>query len=84
MAKKRDTFNYNLKQGKKIVYKGTTNNMEKRAQEHETDGKKFTQIQQVGRVKTEDGASKEELRQLATYRSNNSGKNPKYNKAKNG
>lgn len=84
MAKKRDTYNYNLKDGKKVVYKGTTNNLEKRAKQHEADGKKFTRIQQVGRVKTEQGASKEEAKQLATYRKNNKGNNPKYNKSNNG
>ncbi len=80
----RDTVNYNLKQGGKVVYKGTTNDLEKRAAEHKADGKKFSHIQQVGRAKTENGASKEETRQLGVYRSNNGGKNPKYNKTKNG
>lgn len=83
MAKKkavRDTHNYNLKDGKKIVYKGTTNDLEKRAKEHEADGKKITHIQKVGRAKTVKGADKEETRQLKVYRSNNGGKNPKYNK----
>ncbi len=83
MTKKRDTFNYNLKDGKKVVYKGTTNDLGKRAKQHEADGKKFTHIQQVGRAKTEQGASKEETRQLKVYQAN-SGKNPKYNKTNNG
>ncbi|MCB9194854.1 MAG: GIY-YIG nuclease family protein [Flavobacteriales bacterium] len=81
---KRDTYNYNLKIGRKIVYKGITSNLEKRMKEHETDGKKFTHIQQVGNAKTYVGASQEETRQLAVYRKNNGGKNPKYNKTKNG
>lgn len=84
MAEERDTYNYNLKDGKKIVYKGTTNDLDGRARQHETTGKKFTHIQKVGRVKTETGASKEEAKQLATYRKNNDGNNPKYNKTKNG
>ena len=84
MAKSRNTFNYNLKDGKKIIYKGTTNDLEKRANQHESDGKKFTHIQKVGRVKTEENASKEEARQLATYRKNHGGNNPKYNKTNNG
>lgn len=82
--KKRDTLNYNLKQGKKIVYKGTTNDLERRKQEHKSEGKKFTTIQKVGRLKTEKNAKQEETRQLASYRKNNRGQNPKYNKAKNG
>ena len=80
----RNTFNYNLKQGKKVVYKGTTDNLERRATEHESSGKKFTSIEKVGRVKTELGARKVEAKQLATYRKNHSGKNPKYNKTNNG
>ncbi len=80
----RKTYNYNLKQGSKVVYKGTTSDLEKRAKEHEADGKNFTSIQKLGRVKTENGASKEETKQLAIYRKNHGGKNPKYNKTKNG
>lgn len=81
---KRDTYNYNLKVGRKIVYKGTTNDPDRRLDEHAEGGKKFTHMQVVGRAKTTKGADKEETRQLKTYRSNNNGKNPKYNKKKNG
>ncbi len=84
MSKKRNTYNYNLKDGSKVVYKGTTTDLEKREAEHKAEGKKFTHIQKVGRVKTADSASKEESKQLATYRKNNKGKNPKYNKTDNG
>ncbi|MCF8297001.1 MAG: hypothetical protein K9J13_05580 [Saprospiraceae bacterium] len=82
MTKK--TFNYNLKQTKTVVYKETTNDIEKIAKEHEADGKKFTSIQKVGRAKTENGVKKEETKQLAIYRKNHGGRNPKYNKTKNG
>jgi len=84
MPNKREIYNYNLKVGKKVVYKGTTKDLEKRAKEHKVDGKNFTHIQQVGRVKTESGASKTETKQLATYRKNNKGNNPKYNKTNHG
>lgn len=84
MSNKRDTYNYNLKDGKKVVYKGTTNDLEKRAQEHEATGKKFTHIQKVGRAKTEKSAGVEEAKQLASYRNNHGGKNPKYNKTNKG
>lgn len=83
MSKKRNVVNYNLKEGNKVVYKGVTKNLEKRAAEHEADGKKFTHIQKVGNVKTLEGAKREETRQLEVYRNNN-GKNPKYNKTNNG
>ena len=81
---KRDTVNYNMKRGNKVVYKGITNNLEKREAEHRRDGKDFTSVQQVGRKKTSVGAKKEEERQLKVYRKNNGGSNPKYNKSKNG
>lgn len=82
--KNRRTVNYNLKQGNKVVYKGITNDLEKRAQEHRAGGKEFSTIEKVGRVKTEQGARKVEAQQLATYRNNHGGTNPKYNKTKNG
>ena len=82
--KNRKTVNYNLKQGNKVVYKGTTNDLEKRAQEHRAGGKEFSNIEKVGRAKTEQGARVAEAKQLATYRKNHGGGNPKYNKTKNG
>jgi len=84
MAKKQDTYNYNLKVGNKIVYKGTTNDLEARENAHRARGKKFDSIQKVGRAKTQESACKEESRQLKVYRQNNKGNNPKYNKTNNG
>lgn len=84
MSKKRDTYNYNLKKGNKVVYKGTTNDLTKREQEHQADGKDFDKIEKVGKAKTSDGAKKEEAKQLETYRKNHGGKNPKYNKTDKG
>ena len=81
---KRDTYNYNLKKGNKIVYKGITSDLESRESAHRTSGKKFDKIQKVGRAKTQKNASKEESRQLAIYRKNHNGNNPRYNKTKNG
>ncbi|WP_435625669.1 hypothetical protein [Flagellimonas sp.] len=84
MKKKRNTYNYNLKVGRKIVYKGTTSNPELREVQHRESGKKFTHMQVVGRAKTPTGAIREETRQLKNYRRNHSGNNPKYNQKKNG
>ena len=84
MSSKRNTYNYNLKVGRKIVYKGTTSNPKLREAQHRDSGKKFTHMQVVGRAKTATGASREESRQLANYRKNHSGRNPKYNKSQNG
>jgi len=82
---KSDTANYNLKKGNKVVYKGTTSqDLEKRAAQHKAQGKKFDKIEKVGRIKTEKNAMKDEATQLKTYRKNHKGKNPKYNKTKEG
>ncbi|CAK3496129.1 GIY-YIG domain-containing protein [Vibrio crassostreae] len=81
---KRDTITYELKEGNKVVYVGTTNDPERRMQEHQDAGKKFTKMNVTSRKMTEAGALKKEAARLETYRKNHSAKNPKYNKTKNG
>lgn len=83
MAKKQDTVTYELKQGNKVVYVGTTNDPEQREQQHREDGKKFGHMNVTSRRMTEDGAKKKEAERLATYRKNQGG-NPKYNKDSDG
>ena len=41
---KRDTYNYVLKRGRKIVYRGISNDPERRLNEHKQSGKRFTHI----------------------------------------
>ena len=79
MNKKLDTQTYELKVGNQIVYVGTTNDPERREQEHKQNGKKFTSMKTTSRCMTEEGAKKKEEERLKTYRKNH-GKNPKYNK----
>lgn len=83
MAKKQDTVTYELKDGNKVVYVGTTNDPERREQEHKDEGKRFGHMNVTSRRMTEDGATKKEADRLATYRKNQ-GKNPKYNKDSDG
>lgn len=83
MPKKNDTVTYELKDGHKTVYVGTTNDAEKREQQHKADGKKFTKMTVTSRKMTQDGAKKKEAEKLQTYRKNQ-GKNPKYNKDNDG
>ncbi len=83
MAKKQDTVTYELKDGNKVVYVGTTNDPERREQEHRDGGKRFGHMNVTSRRMTEDGATKKEADKLATYRKNQ-GKNPKYNKDSDG
>ncbi|WP_419592785.1 GIY-YIG nuclease family protein, partial [Thiolapillus sp.] len=78
-----DTVTYELKQGNKVVYVGTTNDPERREQQHREDGKKFGHMNVTSRRMTEDGAKKKETDRLATYRKNQ-GRNPKYNKDSDG
>lgn len=80
---KRDTVTYELKQGNKVVYVGTTNDPERRAKEHESMGKKFSKMTITSPKLTQGSARKREAERLATYRKNQ-GKNPKYNKDSDG
>ena len=78
--KTRGTVTYDLKRGGNIVYRGTTDNPERRAQEHKDDGKRFSALKITSRKMTEDGAQKRESEALETYRKGHGGKNPLYNK----
>ena len=41
MSKPRDTLAYDLKKGKKVVYRGTTNDPDRREREHRDTGLQF-------------------------------------------
>jgi len=77
--KNRNYHRYNLKQGHKVVYKGITNNPERREEQHKDEGKRFTKMQVVGPSVTKDAAEKWEEDSLAQFRGNHGGRNPKYN-----
>lgn len=83
-TKPRDTMTYELVDGKEVVYRGKTNDLERREREHRQQGKEFTKIRQTSRRMTEEGAGKKEREQLKTYRKNHGGKNPKYNETDHG
>jgi len=83
MSKRRDTVNYELKEGRTLVYVGTTNDPEARAEQHRAEGKTFSQMNVTSRRMTEDGAKRKEADRLSTYRKNQ-GRNPKYNKDSDG
>jgi len=84
MGKKRDTVTYNLFDKGKVVYKGITNDVEEREQQHKNEGKRFTSIKPTSVKMTEEGAKEKEATQLETYRKSHDGKNPKYNKDSDG
>lgn len=79
----RDCKKYELRDGNKVVYRGITNDFDRRKSEHFQD-KKFTSMKQVGRACSEQSARNWEQKSLETYRKNHGGNNPKYNKKKNG
>ncbi len=83
MSKKFDTVTYELKSGNKVLYVGTTNNPERREQEHRDSGKSFSHMNITSRSMTEEGAMKKETTRLKTYR-RNQGRNPLYNKDSDG
>ncbi len=84
MAKDRDTFTYVLKDGRRVVYIGTTNDGDRREDEHLTDGKRFTRLLKTSSVMTPEGAEKAEAKALARYRRSHGGRNPKYNETDDG
>ncbi len=78
---KRDTVTYDLRNSKgEIVYRGTTNDSDRRKQEHRDEGKQFANLTVTSQKMTEDGAMRKESKDLATYRRGHGGSNPKYNK----
>lgn len=80
MPKNTKCVTYDLKKGKKIVYRGITNNPKRREKEHKNSGKKFTHMAITSRTLSEKSADKKEDKALSTYRKHHRGKNPKYNK----
>lgn len=79
MASIRDTITYDLKQGRRVVYRGTTNDPVARETAHRTNGKNFDRLVPTSRRMTPDGAKAKEKQSLETYRRNHGGRNPKYN-----
>ena len=82
-GKKRDTVTYELKDGNKVLYVGTTNDPERREKEHRDQGKKFGHMKVTSRKMTPDGAKKAEEKRLKSFREYQ-GRNPKYNKDSDG
>jgi len=48
MARKRDYHRYELKQGRKVLYRGITKDPDRREGEHRDEGKRFSHIHVVG------------------------------------
>lgn len=75
----RDTFKYELKRGREVVYVGITNNPDRRLDEH-SKSKEFTHMNIVGNRTTRDGAQRWEQDRIKTYQKSHGGKGPRFNK----
>ena len=79
MANKRDTWVYELRKGRKIVYYGITNNPQAREEEHKASGKTFTHMNLKSRAMCRENAEKRETDEIQRYQKQHGGKAPKYN-----
>lgn len=84
-ARSRDKSQVYTLRGKrnKINYVGETNDPQRRAAEHKQDGK-LGRLQVESRPMPRTAARRLEKRRLATYRHTHQGKNPPYNKTRDG
>lgn len=57
MGKPRDTYKYHLKQGRKIVHKGITDDIDRRAREHQQEFPK-SRVKRIGHRTTREAALK--------------------------
>ncbi|MBC6444485.1 MAG: hypothetical protein GDA50_03505 [Alphaproteobacteria bacterium GM202ARS2] len=79
-SSERDTYNYELKQGRMVVYRGITKDPADRELRHLRSAKIFTHMRVDRRVRTYEEAKKKKRELLVAHRTVY-GENPKYNKA---
>ena len=79
MPDKRDTLTYDLKKGRRVVYRGTTNDPDRRERQHRDAGLDFDQLVPTSVRMTPKGAKAREADNLERYRRSHGGHNPKYN-----
>ncbi len=80
MSESRNTVTYDLKKGPKVVYRGSTNDPDRRERQHRAAGLEFDRLVPTSRRMTRQAAKKREAAKLETYRRGHKGRNPKYNK----
>lgn len=79
--KRRDTYFYELKLRKKVVYRGITKDPERRFREHIRSGKRFTHMLIYSYPRTRESARRLEKEALKSYERSH-GRLPPYNKRK--
>lgn len=75
----RNTYKYILKDGNEIVDYGITNDLERREQEHRSEGLKFTKMEKVGIATTREAAGAWEEACILHYKDTHGGRRPRYN-----
>lgn len=78
--KARDTYRYVLRDARRIVQYGITDDPDARASEHEQGGKRFTSMTVVGPAVTRDSALDWERERIEVYQQSHIGRMPRYNK----
>ncbi len=78
--KARTTQRYELRDNRKLVYVGITDDLDRRVEEHTAGGKRFTSVNLVGPKVTEESAKAWEQKRIDTYRENHGNRNPRHNK----
>ena len=82
-SSKRDTHIYELNDGKKRVYIGTSKDPKKRAKQHEVKGKKFTSVKVLSAKMKKENAEKKETSLIRKHKKK-TGSLPKYNVTESG
>ena len=82
MARLRDTWLYEVKDGNEIVYYGISQDPDKRAIQHSNAGKRFTHINVRSVALTRESAENREKQEIQRYQRQHGGRSPKYNKGK--
>ena len=82
MARLRDTWLYELKDGNEIIYYGISSDPDERAIQHSNAGKKFTHINVKSVALTKRSAEERERQEIQRYQRQHGGRGPKYNIAK--
>ena len=78
MAKGKGTVPYTLREGNKVTYIGITNDPDRRASEHRSDGKEGD-MRIEGPPMSRESAQKWERERMETYQKNHGGNKPPEN-----
>lgn len=79
MRKDRNTWLYELKDGKKIVYFGISNDPDRREIQQANSGKRFTHMNIRSVALTRESAENREWDEIQKYQEQHGGRPPKYN-----